>query len=110
MIARYTFEEELLDAGYDFEPHQEGYCIDDLKEEDRAMLGGMLYTFFHILPAWKLRLSETYEPFGLVGQIFNECLEESYKVLLADFTRDVREFVVDCLDEYETEEDEDGNA
>lgn len=48
MTAKYWFEEELL-RDYDFEPWQDCYRIDDLKENDREELSGMLYAFYNVL-------------------------------------------------------------
>lgn len=104
MNVLYEYEQELLDAGYDFEPKQEGYNIDNLNEEDRGLLSGMLYVFYDILPAWKLICQET--NFGTLGKIFNEYLDESYKKLEEVFLMYVQDFVVGCLDGYEEEEKE----
>ncbi len=105
MKAIYEFEAELLEAGYDFEPANDGHNIDDLNEEDRTLLSGMLQVFFTTLPSWKLDCEELASRCGTVGQIAKEYLDTIYEQLVAVFTCDVQEFVVGCLDGYDDEED-----
>jgi len=104
MKTLYAFEEELLETGYDFEPKQEGYRIDDLNKEDRSMLSGMLYVLHTFLPAWKGDLEEENEGFGILGKIANECLDKAYRKLENSFESEVREIVVSCLDRYKERE------
>lgn len=107
MKAKYKFEQELLESGYDFEPANEGYNIDDLNEEDRAELSGMLRVFFNTLPCWKLDCEEQADECGTIGKIAKEYLDKVYEQLVALFTCDVQEFVVGRLDGNEVEDDAD---
>lgn len=109
MKAFYSFEQELLDSGYDFEPIQQGYDIDDLRAGDRQELSGMLWVLFKTLPAWKLRMETKYAIQGTLGKIAAEQLNREWDELEKYFLADVRDFVVSCLDDYESEEKDDGN-
>lgn len=108
----YYFEEELLKT-HNFEPEQEGYCIDELAKEDRAMLGGILYALYACLPAWKEKCEAQIEEASVVpavGNIAKEYLNSLHKELEAVFVSSVQDFAVNCLDALEEEGVErDGN-
>lgn len=103
MKAKYKYEESLLEE-YDFEPTIECYNIDDLKENDREQLAGMLWAFY---------LSRNYfndtEETTLFGETLEKIHEEWLEIIREqyeiNFISDIREFVVSCIDSYESEEE-----
>lgn len=99
MTAKYGFEEELL-KDYDFEPWQDCYRIDDLKENDREELSGMLFAFYNILNFFENEKEENEEG-GLLGKLRQEYLDDVKDRLEAVAISDIDQFILSVLDSYE---------
>lgn len=99
MTAKYWFEEELL-RDYDFEPWQDCYRIDDLKENDREELSGMLYAFYNTLNFFENKKEENEED-GLLGKLRQEYLDDVKDRLEAVAISDIDQFILSVLDSYE---------
>lgn len=99
MTAKYWFEEELL-RDYDFEPWQDCYRIDDLKENDREELSGMLYAFYNAMNFFENEKEEN-EKDGLLGKLRQEYLEDVKDRLEAVAISDIDQYILSVLDSYE---------
>ena len=101
----YKFEEKLLKE-YDFEPMNNGYNIDDLKEGDRLELSAMLYVLESTIKGWKNEMEEKCEEHGTLGKIGCEIFGKAYEELINIFICNVHQFVIGTLDGYEEEKEE----
>lgn len=99
MTAKYWFEEELL-RDYDFEPWQDCYRIDDLKENDREELSGMLYAFYNAMNFFENEKEENEED-GLLGKLRQEYLDDVKDRLEAVAISDIDQYILSVLDSYE---------
>lgn len=103
MKAIYKFEEELLE-NYDFEPVNEGYNIDDLSNDDRQQLSGMLWLLFSTVERWENYCEEKYSVFpATFKDIAVELLSDAKEKLIQSILSDINEFVVSCLDREDAE-------
>lgn len=98
MTAKYYFEEELLKT-YDFEPWQDCYKIDDLKEGERRELSGMLYGFYCTLNFFENEKENEFG--GIAGQLKQEHLDDVKNKFEAAFLAEIEGFILGTLDSYE---------
>lgn len=97
------FEDELIKR-YDIEPKNEGYSIEELKEDDRNFLSGMLYVLHKTIDTWQTECEEKNSAFGDgFKKALDGYVKEARDLLVEELKMDIERFIISTLDGYEEE-------